>query len=133
PCVDRVLEAGVSKVVAGSLDPSPDARGGLDSLRARGVDVELVDSFAARQQNEAWRMWVTKRRPFVILKAAVTVDGRVTLPGSRWVSGEASRRRVHDLRAEVDAVAVGMGTVRADDPKLTARGVDARKQPRRPA
>jgi diaminohydroxyphosphoribosylaminopyrimidine deaminase/5-amino-6-(5-phosphoribosylamino)uracil reductase len=131
PCVDRVLEAGVAKVVAASLDPSAEAGGGLETLRARGVDVELVDTFAARQQNEAWRTWVTKRRPFVTLKAAVTVDGRVTLPGSRWISGDASRRRVHELRAEVDAVAVGMGTVRADDPRLTARGVRARSQPRR--
>jgi len=61
----------------------------------------------------------------------MTLDGRVTVPGSRWVSGEASRRRVHELRASVDAVAVGMGTVRADDPALTARGVGALTQPRR--
>ena len=72
-----------------------------------------------------------ERRPFVTYKVAVTLDGRVTVPGERWVSGEESRRLVHELRAASDAVAVGMGTVRADDPRLDARGVDARRQPRR--
>jgi diaminohydroxyphosphoribosylaminopyrimidine deaminase / 5-amino-6-(5-phosphoribosylamino)uracil reductase len=132
PCTDAVLRAGVRKVVAGALDPNPEARGGLDTLRASGVDVELVDSFAARAQNEAWRTWVSKRRPFVVLKLAQTLDGYVTVPDtSQWVSGPDSRRRVHELRAQVDAVAVGMGTARADDPQLTARDVGATRQPRR--
>ncbi|MFL6037362.1 MAG: bifunctional diaminohydroxyphosphoribosylaminopyrimidine deaminase/5-amino-6-(5-phosphoribosylamino)uracil reductase RibD [Gaiellaceae bacterium] len=131
PCTDAVIAAGVVKVVAGSLDPNPEARGGFDVLRAAGVEVELVDSFAARAQNEAWRVWVSQRRPFVVLKLALTLDGFVSMPGTRWISGEESRRRVHELRAKVDAVAVGMGTVRADDPQLTARDVDAQRQPRR--
>jgi diaminohydroxyphosphoribosylaminopyrimidine deaminase/5-amino-6-(5-phosphoribosylamino)uracil reductase len=131
PCTDAVVAAGVARVVAGSLDPNPDAGGGLDVLRRRGVDVELVDSPEARAQNEAWRTWVAQRRPFVILKLAVTLDGRVALPGSRWITGEEARRRVHELRAEVDAVAVGMGTVRADGPRLDARDVGAARQPRR--
>jgi diaminohydroxyphosphoribosylaminopyrimidine deaminase / 5-amino-6-(5-phosphoribosylamino)uracil reductase len=132
PCTDAVLHAGVRKVVAGALDPNPEARGGLDALRESGVDVELVDSFAARAQNEAWRTWVSKRRPFVVLKLAQTLDGYVTVPDtSRWISGPDSRRRVHELRAQVDAVAVGMGTARADDPQLTARDVGATRQPRR--
>jgi diaminohydroxyphosphoribosylaminopyrimidine deaminase/5-amino-6-(5-phosphoribosylamino)uracil reductase len=131
PCTDAVIAAGVAKVVAGSLDPNPEARGGFDVLRAAGVEVELVDSFAARAQNEAWRVWVSRRRPFVVLKLALTLDGFVSMPGTRWISGEESRRRVHELRAQVDAVAVGMGTVRADDPQLTARDVDAQRQPRR--
>ena len=131
PCTEAILAAGVAKVVAGALDPNPEARGGLEVLRAAGVEVELADSFAARAQNEAWRTWVSAGRPFVILKLALTLDGRVAVPGSRWISGEASRRRVHELRAQVDAVAVGMGTVRADDPHLTARDVDAERQPRR--
>ena len=131
PCTDAVLAAGVAKVVAGSRDPNPEARGGLDVLRAAGVEVELQDSFAARAQNDAWRTWVSERRPFVILKLALTLDGRVAVPGERWISGEESRRRVHELRSQVDAVAVGMGTVRADDPQLTARDVDAVRQPRR--
>jgi diaminohydroxyphosphoribosylaminopyrimidine deaminase/5-amino-6-(5-phosphoribosylamino)uracil reductase len=131
PCVDAVLAAGVCKVVAGCSDPGADSGGGLQQLRAAGLEVELVDAFEARAQNEAWRTWTITRRPFVIYKAASTLDGRVTVPGSRWVSGEESRRLVHELRASVDAVAVGMGTVRADDPRLDARGVDAARQPRR--
>jgi len=132
PCVERVLASGVARVVAASLDPNPVASGGLDHLGRRGVDVELRDTWAAHRQNEAWRAWVARGRPFIVLKSAVTLDGRVTVPGSRWVSGEKSRRLVHELRAEVDAVAVGMGTVRADQPRLDARGVPtARGQPRR--
>jgi diaminohydroxyphosphoribosylaminopyrimidine deaminase/5-amino-6-(5-phosphoribosylamino)uracil reductase len=131
PCTDAILAAGVARVVAGSLDPNPEARGGLDRLRAAGVEVELVDSFAARALNEAWRTWTSLGRPFVTYKVAVTADGRMTQPGSRWITGEESRRLVHELRAASDAVAVGMGTVRADDPRLDARGVDAPRQPRR--
>jgi diaminohydroxyphosphoribosylaminopyrimidine deaminase/5-amino-6-(5-phosphoribosylamino)uracil reductase len=131
PCTAAVLAAGVAKVVAGSLDPNPEAGGGLDLLRAAGVVTEDADSPAARIQNEAWRVWVAAKRPFVILKLALTVDGRVAVPGTRWVTGEESRRRVHELRAQVDAVAVGMGTVREDDPQLTARDVGVVQQPRR--
>jgi diaminohydroxyphosphoribosylaminopyrimidine deaminase/5-amino-6-(5-phosphoribosylamino)uracil reductase len=135
PCADALVEAGVERVVAAVGDPNPKTDGdGFARLRAAGVEVELTGGeleWRARVQNEAFRVWVSTGRPFVTYKAAVTLDGRVTVPGSRWVSGEESRRRVHELRAQVDAVAVGMGTVRADDPQLTARGVDARRQPRR--
>ena len=131
PCTDTILRAGIRRVVAASLDPNPKAGGGLERLREAGLEVEHVDRFEARAQNEAWRTWVAERRPFATYKAAMTLDGRLTLPGERWVSGEESRRLVHELRAEADAVAVGMGTVRADAPQLTARGVDAPRQPRR--
>jgi len=131
PCTEAVLEAGVAKVVAGSLDPNPEAAGGVAYLRAQGIEVEDASSFDARAQNEAWRTWIATGRPFVTYKVAATLDGRVTVPGSRWVSREESRRLVHELRAASDAVAVGMGTVRADAPSLTARGVDAQRQPRR--
>ncbi len=131
PCVDAVLAAGIARVVAGSGDPNPEAAGGLERLEAEGVEVELADSVEARRQNEAWRTWVAQGRPFVTYKAAVTLDGRVTVPGSRWVSGEQSRRLVHELRAASDAVAVGMGTVRLENPRLDARDVDATRQPRR--
>jgi diaminohydroxyphosphoribosylaminopyrimidine deaminase / 5-amino-6-(5-phosphoribosylamino)uracil reductase len=131
PCTAAVLAAGVAKVVAGSLDPNPEAGGGLEVLRAAGVETENADSAAARIQNEAWRVWVAAKRPFVILKLALTLDGRVAVPGTRWVTGDESRRRVHELRGQVDAVAVGMGTVRADDPQLTARDVGRVQQPRR--
>jgi diaminohydroxyphosphoribosylaminopyrimidine deaminase/5-amino-6-(5-phosphoribosylamino)uracil reductase len=132
PCVDAIVAAGVERVVFGARDPNREAAGGQERLRAAGVDVEFVDWLEARQQNEAWRTWVAKHRPFVILKAAVTLDGRVTVPGRRWVTGEESRRLVHELRAEVDAVAVGGGTARADRPRLDARDVETPKgQPRR--
>jgi diaminohydroxyphosphoribosylaminopyrimidine deaminase/5-amino-6-(5-phosphoribosylamino)uracil reductase len=131
PCTAAVLAAGVARVVAGSLDPNPEAGGGLDLLRAAGVETEDANSVAARIQNEAWRVWVSAKRPFVILKLALTLDGRVAVPGTRWVTGEESRRRVHELRAHVDAVAVGMGTVREDDPQLTVRDVGVAQQPRR--
>jgi diaminohydroxyphosphoribosylaminopyrimidine deaminase / 5-amino-6-(5-phosphoribosylamino)uracil reductase len=131
PCVDAVLGAGIARVVAGSLDLGRESGGGLERLRAAGVDVQLVDAFEARVQNEAWRTWVSEGRPLVTYKVAATLDGRVTAPGSRWVTGEASRRLVHELRARSDAVAVGMGTVRADNPRLDARDVGASRQPRR--
>jgi diaminohydroxyphosphoribosylaminopyrimidine deaminase / 5-amino-6-(5-phosphoribosylamino)uracil reductase len=131
PCTQAILDAGVERVVAGALDPNPEAGGGLEELRAAGVDVELIDSFEARAQNEAWRTWVTQGRPFVTYKAAMTLDGRLTLPGERWISGHGSRRLVHELRAASDAVAVGMGTVASDAPQLTARDVGATRQPRR--
>lgn len=134
PCTKAVLESGITQVVAGALDPNPRAGGGLEELKEAGVEVELADGvlgFRARQQNEEWRTWIEKGRPFVTYKAAVTLDGRMTVPGERWVTGEESRRIVHLLRAASDAVAVGMGTVRADDPRLDAREVDAVQQPRR--
>jgi diaminohydroxyphosphoribosylaminopyrimidine deaminase / 5-amino-6-(5-phosphoribosylamino)uracil reductase len=134
PCTAAVLAAGIARVVVGSLDPNPQAGGGLEELSAAGVNVELAEGTVAelaRRQNEAWRTWIAAARPFVTYKAAITLDGRVTVPGSRWVSGEESRWRVHELRAASDAVAVGMGAVRADNPRLDARDVDVNRQPRR--
>ncbi|HET7743537.1 MAG TPA: bifunctional diaminohydroxyphosphoribosylaminopyrimidine deaminase/5-amino-6-(5-phosphoribosylamino)uracil reductase RibD [Gaiellaceae bacterium] len=136
PCVDALVKAGVARVVAGQLDPNPGiVGGGLEKLRAAGVEVELAAgelAFRCRRQIQAWRTWVGLGRPFVTYKVAVSLDGRVTVPGSRWVSGEESRRYVHELRAASDAVAVGMGTVRADHPRLDVRDVPTlRGQPRR--
>jgi diaminohydroxyphosphoribosylaminopyrimidine deaminase/5-amino-6-(5-phosphoribosylamino)uracil reductase len=132
PCTEAIFAAGVARVVFGAHDPNPEAAGGAEQLRAAGVDVEWVDSWEAVRSNEAWRTWVSLRRPFVTYKAAVTLDGSMSVPGERWVSGEESRRLVHELRAEVDAVAVGGGTARADLPRLDARDVDTpRGQPRR--
>jgi diaminohydroxyphosphoribosylaminopyrimidine deaminase/5-amino-6-(5-phosphoribosylamino)uracil reductase len=135
PCADAVIEAGVARVVAAVGDPDERTNGrGFERLRAAGVEVELPGGdleWRARVQNEGYRTWASRGRPFVTYKAAITLDGRMTVPGSRWVSGEESRRFVHELRAASDAVAVGMGTVRADDPALTARDVGAARQPRR--
>ena len=135
PCADAVIAAGITRVVAAVGDPDPRTAGrGFERLRSAGVEVELAGEeleWRARVQNEGFRVSVAEGRPFVTYKAAVTLDGRVTVPESRWVTGEASRQRVHELRAGSDAVAVGMGTVRADSPRLDARDVGAERQPRR--
>ncbi|HYY02632.1 MAG TPA: bifunctional diaminohydroxyphosphoribosylaminopyrimidine deaminase/5-amino-6-(5-phosphoribosylamino)uracil reductase RibD, partial [Gaiellaceae bacterium] len=88
PCTDALLEAGVASVLVGCRDPNPKAGGGLERLSAGGVEVAIEAgelAFRCRQQNEAWRTWVTLRRPFVILKLALTFDGRVTRQDRRWV------------------------------------------------
>jgi diaminohydroxyphosphoribosylaminopyrimidine deaminase/5-amino-6-(5-phosphoribosylamino)uracil reductase len=134
PCVDALLGAGVARVFAGQLDPKLVSGGGLERLRAAGVEVELAGGelgFRCRQQIEEWRTWAVAGRPFVTYKVAVSLDGRVRVPGQRWVSGEPARRLVHVLRAQSDAVAVGMGTVRSDNPRLDARDVAVVRQPRR--
>ncbi len=135
PCADALIEAGVARVVVGQRDPNPHVDGGgLERLRSAGIDADVAEDdlgFRCRQQIEEWRTWVTQKRPFVTYKVAVTLDGRVAVPGSRWVSGDESRRLVHVLRAASDAVAVGMGTVRWDNPRLDARDVPVVRQPRR--
>jgi diaminohydroxyphosphoribosylaminopyrimidine deaminase/5-amino-6-(5-phosphoribosylamino)uracil reductase len=135
PCVDALIDARVARVVVGQRDPNSKVEGGgLERLQEAGVEVELAEgelAFRSRQQIEEWRTWVVERRPFVTYKVAVTLDGRITVPGERWVTGEASRRLVHLLRAQSDAVGVGMGTVRRDDPRLDARDVPVVRQPRR--
>jgi diaminohydroxyphosphoribosylaminopyrimidine deaminase / 5-amino-6-(5-phosphoribosylamino)uracil reductase len=131
PCADAIVAAGVAGVVVGSRDANPAARRGIERLRAAGVDVELDERWEARALNAGYFSVHERGRPWVVLKLATTLDGGVVVPGRRWVTGEDARRRVHELRAWVDAVAVGMGTVRADSPRLDARGVDAARQPRR--
>lgn len=135
PCTDALVAAGVARVVAGQRDPNPQVvGGGLERLREAGVEAEVAAgevAFRCRQQIEEWRTWVVERRPFVTYKIAVTLDGRVGVPGERWVTSEESRRLVHVLRAASDAVAVGMGTVRWDNPRLDARDVPVMRQPRR--
>jgi diaminohydroxyphosphoribosylaminopyrimidine deaminase/5-amino-6-(5-phosphoribosylamino)uracil reductase len=135
PCVDALVEAGVERVVVGARDPNPRVSGGgVERLHEAGIDVEVVEgepAWRSRDLNAGYFSVFERGRPWVIYKVATTLDGRVAVPGERWVTGEESRRRVHELRGWVDAVAVGMGTVRADAPRLDARGVDAPKQPRR--
>ncbi len=132
---DAVVAARIARVVAAVGDPNPRVDGrGFARLREAGIEVVLPGGeleWRARVQNEAFRISVARGRPFVTYKAAATLDGRVTVPGSRWISNDASRHLVHELRAASDAVAVGMGTVRADDPLLNARDVAVIRQPRR--
>jgi diaminohydroxyphosphoribosylaminopyrimidine deaminase/5-amino-6-(5-phosphoribosylamino)uracil reductase len=137
PCTDAIVEAGIARVVVGSDDPTAKAAGrGLGILRDEGIAVELADGQVARDAlllNQPFRKHARTGRPLVLAKWAMTLDGKVaTRSGdSRWVSGDASRRRVHHWRAEVDAVAVGIGTALHDDPLLTARIEAVPRQPRR--
>ncbi|WP_030610524.1 bifunctional diaminohydroxyphosphoribosylaminopyrimidine deaminase/5-amino-6-(5-phosphoribosylamino)uracil reductase RibD [Streptomyces sclerotialus] len=124
PCAQALIDAGVARVVYAVPDPNPTATGGAVTLRAAGVDVEgglLVDEAAAG--NEAWLTSVLRRRPFVLWKYAATLDGRIAAADgtSRWITSAQSRADVHRLRAAADAVIVGSGTARADDPQLGAR------------
>lgn len=128
PCVEAVLDAGVAGVVVGMRDVNPAVAGrGVGRLAEAGVQVEEgVLEEECRRLNEAYVTWVVERRPFVLLKAAASLDGKIaTYRGeSRWLSSEASRRRVHALRNEVDAVMVGAETVVRDDPELTVRLIE---------
>jgi diaminohydroxyphosphoribosylaminopyrimidine deaminase/5-amino-6-(5-phosphoribosylamino)uracil reductase len=124
PCVEAILEAGVRRVVIAMRDPNPPASGGMDRLRAEGVDVSVGDSSdRARTLNRRWLTWVQERRPWVTMKAATSLDGRIaTRTGqSKWITGEAARTRGLELREEHDAILVGVETVIADDPRLTRR------------
>ena len=125
PCSLAILEAGVRRVFSGSSDPNPRVNGrGLRRLRRAGVEVEVgVLREACDALNEPWFRFITTGRPHVTLKVASTLDGRIaTASGdSRWVTGPEARAHVHRLRNGVDAVLVGAGTARADDPRLTAR------------
>ena len=126
PCADAVVAAGVARVVVGPIDPNPEVAGAGVERCARGRRGRGARRARARGgRSRRTGPGAPLGRPFVTYKAAVTLDGRVTVPGSRWVTGEESRRLVHELRARSDAVAVGMGTFRADAPRLDARGVDA--------
>lgn len=125
-CTRALIDAGVAEVVMARRDPHPAARGGAETLRAHGVRVRF--SSASRRAIESTVAFVHRvetGRPWLIAKWAMTVDGKVaTRTGeSKWISGEAARSRVHRLRARVDAIVTGIGTVLADDPLLTARGV----------
>lgn len=124
PCVQALIDAGVARVVVAAPDPNPEAAGGAAALAQAGITVEVgVLEPEARRQNEIFFHVLGTGRPFVIAKAAVSLDGRIAAADgtSQWLTGEAARDRVQALRAEVDAVLVGSGTVLADDPHLTCR------------
>ncbi|HXD85845.1 MAG TPA: bifunctional diaminohydroxyphosphoribosylaminopyrimidine deaminase/5-amino-6-(5-phosphoribosylamino)uracil reductase RibD [Urbifossiella sp.] len=125
PCTEAVLRSGVSRVVAAMLDPFPNiAGGGLAQVRDAGLEVSVgICEAAARRLNAPYLKLLRTGRPWIHLKWAMSLDGKIATRGgdSRWISGEESRRRVHELRGRVDGILVGRGTVVADDPLLTAR------------
>jgi diaminohydroxyphosphoribosylaminopyrimidine deaminase/5-amino-6-(5-phosphoribosylamino)uracil reductase len=130
PCTDAIVAAGVARVVVGVADPDPHVAGrGIEALRRAGVQVDV--GVGAQDVEASLAPYLTHRRtgrPWVVLKLAATLDGRIAAPdgSSRWITGPEARADVHQLRAESDAILVGAGTVRADDPALTVRDAAGR-------
>lgn len=137
PCADAIIAAGVKRVVAAVQDPNPRVSGrGFQQLRAAGVEVEVgVGESEAQAQHEAFAKWISTRVPFVTLKSAMTLDGQLALPqsgkraSSTWITSEESRAEVHRMRHASDALLTGIGTVLADDPRLTDRSGNPRRRP----
>jgi diaminohydroxyphosphoribosylaminopyrimidine deaminase/5-amino-6-(5-phosphoribosylamino)uracil reductase len=132
PCTDSMIAAGVQRVVIAARDPNPLAKGGVEQLRSAGIQVDVgIEAAAACELNAAFFNSFASDRPWVTLKLAMSADGAIADPTGqrRWISGPESRAEGHRMRAGVDAIAVGIGTVLADDPELTVRDVPA---PRRP-
>jgi diaminohydroxyphosphoribosylaminopyrimidine deaminase/5-amino-6-(5-phosphoribosylamino)uracil reductase len=132
PCTDLVLKHRIPRVVVGATDPNPLHAGrGLKLLREAGVEVlagVLADECG--RLNAGFNRWVTTGKPWVIAKAGISLDGSLNRPdGLRWITGEEARKDVHRLRATVDAILIGAGTARKDNPRLTVRGIRVRRQP----
>jgi len=134
PCTGVIIRAGVKRVFVAMKDPNPKVSGeGIRELRRAGVAVDCgILEEEAGKLNEAYCKYITQGIPFVTLKVAMTLDGKIALPSgeSRWITGERSRRLVHHMRSSVDAVLTAIGTVRADNPELTAR-IRGGKDPKR--
>src|SRR5438132_6338642 len=133
PCTDAMLKAGVRKVVVGAVDVNPRHSGkGIAQLRTAGVKIrQSVLARECSRLNEAFNKWIVTQRPFVIAKCGMSLDGRLTRPPGepRWITDISARRHAQGLRARVDAILVGAETVRADNPRLTVRGVQGARQP----
>ena len=132
PCAPQVIAAGVRRVVYGSADPIPGHAGGARAIARAGIEVTGgVLAAACDDANRGFLTWARHGRPFVVLKAGASLDGRVATAGgeSRWITGEEARAEVHQLRDRLDAVLVGVGTVLADDPQLNVRGVRGGRDP----
>jgi diaminohydroxyphosphoribosylaminopyrimidine deaminase/5-amino-6-(5-phosphoribosylamino)uracil reductase len=132
PCTEALIAAGVTRVIAAMPDPNPDAAHGAARLRAAGVVVDIgLNEREARELNPGFISRLTRGRPWVRAKVAASLDGRTALANgeSQWITGEAARLDGHRFRARACAVLTGAGTVRQDDPQLTARGVEATRQP----
>lgn len=137
PCSQALVEAGVRRVVVATRDPNPVAGGGVDTLRAAGIEVEIgVGTAEARRLNEGFACWSQHQRPFVQMKVAMSLDGRIAPPAGFhqpgrpfWITGEESRAAVQQMRWQVDAVMVGIDTVLTDDPLLNDRSGKLRRRP----
>jgi diaminohydroxyphosphoribosylaminopyrimidine deaminase/5-amino-6-(5-phosphoribosylamino)uracil reductase len=133
PCADALIEAGVTRVVCAMVDPNPNVNGkGIEKLRAAGVHVETgVLEHEARRQNEAFIVYKSQKRPFGILKLAMTLDGKIaTRAGeSQWITSEESRNLAQELRHSVDAIVTGSGTFLKDQPQMTDRTGLPRRRP----
>ena len=134
PCTAAIIQAGITRVVVGTQDPDVKVSGnGIQQLRNAGISVEVgVLEHEVRSQLAAYLHHRSTGRPFVVLKMASTIDGRIAAADgtSKWITGQTARKRVHELRAQSDAIVVGAGTVRTDNPSLTVRDVDG-PSPRR--
>ena len=138
PCTEALIAAGLSRVVAATIDPNPSVAGhGLDRLRAAGLETSVgVCQAEARRLNEGFARWSRHKRPLVLMKVAMTLDGRIAPPAGQhaprepyWITSEAARAAVQPLRWQADAVVVGVDTVLADDPMLTDRSGLRRRRP----
>ena len=138
PCTKAIIDAGLGRVVAATSDPNPDVAGhGMDALRVSGLQTEIgVCQAEARRLNEGFARWSCCKRPFVLMKVAMSLDGRIAPPPGAhvlnepyWITGEAARAAVQRLRWQADAVMAGVGTVLADDPLLTDRSGLRRRRP----
>lgn len=132
PCTRALIDAGVARVVAAIRDPNPRASGGAERLRGAGIQVQFgPEGEVARELNAPFISAFQRDRPWVTLKLALSLDGAIAdaTRRQRWLTGASSRREVHRLRAGSDAIAVGAGTVRADDPLLTVRDAPAPRVP----
>ena len=138
PCTQALVAAGLARVVAATIDPNPSVAGhGLEALQAAGLQTTVgVCQAEARRLNEGFARWSQSKRPFVLMKVAMTLDGRIAPPAHQeklgqphWITNEVSRQAVQRLRWQADAVLVGIGTVLADDPLLTDRSGQRRRRP----
>ncbi|MGH7715170.1 MAG: bifunctional diaminohydroxyphosphoribosylaminopyrimidine deaminase/5-amino-6-(5-phosphoribosylamino)uracil reductase RibD [Vulcanimicrobiaceae bacterium] len=131
PCTDAIVAAGIARVIIGAADPNPKTDGaGIARLRASGVEVELIGDPWSRALIEQFARAIRSPRPYLSLKMAASIDGYVApKPGSHWLTGKESRERVREMRYWHDAVMIGAGTARIDDPQLTVRPPHARQRP----
>lgn len=134
PCTEAIVKAGINKVYVAMQDPNPLVAGkGIDFLRQNGIEVEVgMEEELARKLNEKFVHYIQNKKPFVALKLATTLDGKITrIDGEQWITNEESRKKVHKLRHEYDAILVGKNTVLADNPSLTSYLLQNGKNPLR--